>query len=40
MLQPGLYEQVVNEKIGGELDTLPPQRRATAAIDKAETSQV
>lgn len=40
MLQPGLYEQVVNEGIGGELDALPPQRRATAAIDKAEASQV
>ena len=40
MLQPGLYEQVVNEEIGGELDALPPQRRATAAIDKAEASQV
>ena len=40
MLQPGLYEQVVNEKLGGELDSLPAQRRATAAIDKAEASQV
>ena len=40
MLQPGLYEQVVKEEIGGELDALPPQRRATAAIDKAEASQV
>ena len=40
MLQPGLYEQVINEEIGGELDALPAQRRATAAIDKAEASQV
>lgn len=40
MLQPGLYEQVVNEKLGSELDSLPTQRRATAAIDKAEASQV
>lgn len=40
MLQAGLYEQVVNEEIGSELDTLPPQRCATAAIDKAEASQV
>lgn len=40
MLQPGLYEQVVNEKLGSELDSLPAQRRATAAIDKAEASQV
>ena len=40
MLQPGLYEQVVNEEISGELDMLPPQRRATAAIDKAEASQI
>ena len=40
MLQPGLYEQVVNEKLGSELDSLPAQRRATAVIDKAEASQV
>ena len=40
MLQPGLYEQVINEKIGGELNALPAQRCATAAIDKAEASQV
>lgn len=40
MLQPGLYEQVVNEKLGSELDSLPAQRRATSAIDKAEASQV
>ena len=40
MLQPGLYEQVVNEEIGEELDVIPPQRRATVAIDKAEASQV
>ena len=40
MLQPGLYEQVINEEIGGELNALPAQRRATAAIDKAEASQV
>lgn len=40
MLQPGLYEQVVNEKLCSELDSLPAQRRATAAIDKAEASQV
>ena len=40
MLQPGLYEQVINEEIGGELNALPAQRCATAAIDKAEASQV
>ena len=40
MLQPGLYEQVVNEKLGSELDSLPAQRRATTAIDKAEAAQV
>lgn len=40
MLQPGLYEQVVNEEIGSELDALLPQRRAVAAIDRAEASQV
>ena len=40
MLQPGLYEQVINEGIGGELNSLPAQRCATAAIDKAEASQV
>ena len=40
MLQPGLYEQVINEEIGGELNALPAQRCATTAIDKAEASQV
>ena len=40
MLQPGLYEQVINEEIGGELNALPAQRCATAAIDKAEASQI
>ena len=40
MLQPALHEQVINEEIGGELDVIPEQRRATAAIDKAEASQV
>lgn len=40
MLQPVLHEQVINEEIGGELDVIPEQRRATAAIDKAEASQV
>lgn len=40
MLQPSLYEQVVKEELGSELDSLPAQRRATAAIDMAEASQV
>lgn len=40
MLQPGLYEQVINEEMGGELEALPVQRCATAAIDKAEAAQV
>ena len=40
LLQPGLYEQVINEEMGDELDVLPPQRRATAAIDKAAIVQV
>lgn len=40
MLQPGLYEQVINEEIRSELDMLPPQRRAIAPIDRAEASQV
>ena len=40
MLQPSLYEQVVKEELGSELDSLPAQRRATAASDRAEASQV
>lgn len=40
MLQPGLYEQVVNEKLSGEVDVLPAQRCATATIEKEKASQV
>ena len=40
MLQPGLYEQIINEEIGSELDVLPAQRRATVPIDKAEAAQL
>ena len=40
MLQNGIYEQVVSEDIGRELDTLPPERRATGKIDQGEASRV
>lgn len=40
MLQPGLYEQVINREINTDLSELPAARQATAPIDKAEASKV
>lgn len=40
MLQPGLYEQVINQQMREELSALPAACQATAALDKAEASQV
>lgn len=40
MLHPGLYEQVINQKLDSELSTIPEACRSTAPIDKAEASKV
>lgn len=40
MLQPGLYEQVVNRELRRELDQVPESRKSMSAIDSAESSKV
>lgn len=40
MLHPGLYEQVINNALTGELAGIPEARKAVAPIDKAEASKV
>ena len=40
MLHPGLYEQVINQKLDSELSAIPEARQSTAPIDKAEASKV
>ena len=40
MLQPGLYEQVINQQLHTELSAIPEARQATAPIDRAEASKV
>lgn len=40
MLQPGLYEQVISQKLESQLALIPPARQATAPIDQAEASKV
>ena len=40
MLHPGLYEQVINRALGGELSGIPEARKAVAPIDGAEASRV
>lgn len=40
ILNHGLYEQVVNKELKGALSTIPPERKALAAIDVAEASKV
>lgn len=40
MLQPGLYEQVVNHELRHELDQLSEARKSLSAIDSAESSKV
>ena len=40
MLQPGLYEQVINNALTSELQEIPEARKAIAPIDKAEASKV
>ena len=40
MLHPGLYEQVINQKLDSELSEIPEACRSTVPIDKAEASKV
>lgn len=40
MLHPGLYEQVINNALTGELTEIPEARKSVAPIDKAEASKV
>lgn len=40
MLQHGLYEQVINDQLAGELSSVEEARKAVASIDKAEASKV
>ncbi len=40
MLQPGLYEQVINNALNSELAEIPEVRKSTAPIDTAEASKV
>ena len=40
MLQPGLYEQVINNALSNELSEIPEARKSTAPIDTAEASKV
>ena len=40
MLQPCLYEQVINNTLNRELSEIPEARKAVAPIDKAEASKV
>ena len=35
MLHPGLYEQVINNKLDSELSEVSEARQATAPFDKA-----
>ena len=39
MLHPGLYEQVINNALTGELAEIPEARKSVAPIDKAEASK-
>ena len=40
MLYPGLYEQVINQKLDSELSAISEARQSTAPIDRAEASKV
>ena len=40
MLNPGLYEQVINKKLGKELDADIDMLKSTTSIDEAEASKV
>ncbi|WP_418971896.1 DUF3427 domain-containing protein [Allofournierella sp.] len=40
MLQPGLYEQIINNALNSELSEIPAARKSVAPLDKAEASKV
>ena len=40
MLNPGLYEQIINRELRAELSAISAARQTTAPIDKAEASKV
>ena len=40
MLQPGLYEQIINNALNSELSEIPDARKSVVPIDKAEASKV
>lgn len=40
MLQPGLYEQIINTALRSELAQVSEARKSVAPIDKAEASKV
>ena len=40
MLRPGIYELPITRQLANQLDNLPDNRKATAAIDQAEVSSV
>lgn len=40
LLRPGIYEQVINEKIRQELEKIPAERKEAAPIDRAEAPKV
>ena len=40
MLRLGIYEQLIDRRLAQELDQLPENQKATAAIDQAEASSV
>ena len=40
MLNPGLYEQVINRELRRELDDIPEARKSVAPIDPAEAAEV
>lgn len=40
MLEPGLYEQVINNALSSELSEIPDARKSIAPMDKAEAAKV
>ncbi len=40
MLNPGLYEQLINRALRQELDAIPSERKAIASVDPAEAAEV
>jgi superfamily II DNA or RNA helicase len=40
MIKPGIYEQVINNKIKNELDKIPDERKSISDIDEAESAKI